>query len=854
MYLAERLKRGTMKRFFAWIAVATMTVAVAAAPRADLAPGRVLVRVAPAEARQMDQGKGLMRLAPTTDDAPILGVRDLGLSGWVLVRYPDGADTEALARAWQGVRGVHAAHPSYRLRTLLSTPNDPDWGVIEEREMCYFEIDFEFPPERFVRLWHLDNIGAFDAWSDWPNTWYTNATKPANAPMIAVIDTGCDMNHPDFANTLGGSTNTAFGGQLDHARSGQFADGQWYPGAAAAQDTFGHGTHVTGLALAAGNNGGFAGFGVIGTGYAGRGMILRVFNDLGEGFDFDAALAMSYAADQGAQVINLSLGTTDFSQIIQTAVTYAHQKGSLVVAAANQSGNGGGDLGPIYPAANSAAICVNAFGPTWANTLYTGTGSYIDVAAPGGDTMIDPNLNFVFAYCWSTAVRGPSYMSGIPVPIGPPYTEDYAYSQGNSMATPIVAGALAMYLGKYGLSQSDYENIRSARSLMRSTYGWVPTTYGEWEITQGFGTLEMPALLAEENTRAATRGGLEGVVYLDGTVAGGARIDILQGTSGNTVINTTTANTINGTYRIGRLVPGIYRVRAFAANRTKTKWVQIVAGSDTIGVDFWIGGFILDETDPVVPKFEFASAPTASQVSVRQWAYDTETGIDRITYRIGTTPGGAEVLPDTEISAYQPTVTLTGLSLQSGVPYHVTATYYAGADATINGQPYLRRTTRTLGFTLGAASRTVTGVVGLEGWGASPLGTPVTLVLRAPGQTAPLETHSVTLATDGSFSFTTTRSGAHDLAAKGTKWLRSVRSSVNLVGATVSGQNFTLRAGDIDDSNGVDLDDFLILAAAYETSSGDPSYNGAADLTGDQRVDLDDFLLLAANYEVVGTP
>jgi hypothetical protein len=843
-----------MKRLIAWIFVAALAAVALGVPPEDLTPGRVLVKVAPSAARAMDQGGGLLRLAPSTDDAPVLGAQHLGLGGWVLIRYPDSADTRALAAAWRRVPGVHAAQPSFRLRTLLSVPNDLCWNVLEEREMCYFEIDPNFPAERFMRLWHLDSINAFEGWSIWPGVWYTNATKPANAPLIAIIDTGCDMNHPDFASTPGGSTDTLFGGQLDHARSGQLVDGQWIPGAAAAQDTYGHGTHVTGLALAAGNNGGFAGFGVIGVGYAARGMILRVFDDLGQGRDFDAALAMKRAADQGAQIINLSVGTPHFSHILQSAVTYAHQRGSLVVAAANQSGAGGGEIGPIYPAANSAAICVNAHGITWATTLYTGTGTYIDVAAPGGDTMIDLNFNFVFAYCWSTAVRGPSFLSGIEVPIGPPYTENYAYLQGNSMATPVVAGAMGLYYGRFGLGQAGFANIRAARALMRSTFGWVPTAYGEWENTQGFGTLQVDSLLNEANTRGATRGGLEGAVYLDGTVAGGARIDVLQGATGNTVINTTTTHPVNGTYRIGRLTPGVYRVRAFAANRTKIRWVEVVAGSDTIGVDFWIGGFVLDETDPVVPTFEFAAPPSTSQIAIRQWAYDTETGIDRIVYRIGTTPGGAGVLPDTEIAAYQPVVTFTGLSLQNGVTYHVTATWFAGADAVIGGQPFLRRTTRSLAFTLGPPGRTVSGRVLPQGWAASLAGVPATIELRAPGQTAALETHTVTLAADGAFSFATARYGPHDLAAKGARWLRSVRASVNLSGAHVTGQDFELLAGDCDGSNVVDLADFLILAAAYDTASGDPGFNASADFTGDGAIDLQDFLLLAANYDLAGAP
>src|SRR5256885_4946842 len=110
--------------------------------------------------------------------------------------------------------------------------------------------------------------------------------------------------------------------------------------------------------------------------------------------------------------IYLSLGSTNFSQLFQDAVTYAFQRGSAVICAGNENGNGGGNLGPIYPAACSGALGVTANAPDYfsADDYYAGYGSYVDIAAPGGDLVAGADY-YIIQYVWSTACRGTVFLN-----------------------------------------------------------------------------------------------------------------------------------------------------------------------------------------------------------------------------------------------------------------------------------------------------------------------------------------------------------------------------------------------------------------------------------------------------------
>ncbi len=649
--------------------------------------GQVLVKTFPSVAAKL-VAESTQAMAPGQEFVP--GgklINRIGPSGWTLWEIPSMVTPAYMAKQMMKKPGVLAAQPVNRIYPLLVTPNDPDWNFEETSETYILSFGEDTPT--FRRLWNITDTAAFEGWQQWPNRWYTSANKPASAPTVAVIDTGLDMNHPDFMNAGGSTTDVSGGGQLVHSMSQQFTQGAITPGGTP-MDSNGHGTHVAGLAIAAGNNGGHLGKGMIGTGYVGKGMALRVFDSTGNGSDSDAAAAMFYAADQGADIINLSLGTRNFSQLFQDAVTYAWQKGTLVVCAANESGNGGGDIGPIYPAACSGALAVTANGPDLgsAASTYAGTGSYVDLAAPGGD-VIQSTDYFILQYPYSTA---PTYfvaLNGEGVTF-PPFEMNYTYLLGTSMACPQVSGAATLFYDKYDVRQgTGWANVRAYQALERSAFSVAGAPNGGWEPVQGYGNLDMMALAdhTDTNPRGATVGSIEGVVYYNATAISGSTVNA-QAVSGGTIYNTTTQ--AGGAYRFDQLPssdanPIVYKVWTSPFGILRTKYTPVTVGSDVTGFDFWSNGVIVDEnnnvivfnadnTPPVIQRFGITSVRD-NVMTVDHFGYDENTGLRKITVQIGTSSGTANVMAAQEIYPTTNIAKVTIPPLTLGATYWVTATY-----------------------------------------------------------------------------------------------------------------------------------------------------------------------------------
>lgn len=117
---------------------------------------------------------------------------------------------------------------------------------------------------------------------------------------------------------------------------------------------------------------------------------------------------------------------------------------------------------------------------------------------------------------------------------------------------------------------------------------------------------------------------------------------------------------------------------------------------------------------------------------------------------------------------------------------------------------------------------------------------------------APVQTANVTLGLNGGYAFPITPSGSVRIAAKGPLWLRHALST--WIGSGVAVIDYDLLGGDANGDNVVDVSDFLILAAAYETLTGGPGFDATADFNLDGAVNLDDFLILSSNYELSGAP
>ena len=170
-------------------------------------------------------------------------------------------------------------------------------------------------------LWNLDMIGA-------PEAWATNANGPGatgKGVTIAVVDTGIDYHHREFKGRIGAGYD--------------FVDGD-----SIAEDANGHGTHVAGTIAAAKD-----GRGITGVAHDATIMPIRVLDEDGAGYLSDVIRGVRWATNNGADVINLSLGGTGYSQAMADAIRHASRRGTVVVMAA---GNEGG-ASPEYPAAHA---------------------------------------------------------------------------------------------------------------------------------------------------------------------------------------------------------------------------------------------------------------------------------------------------------------------------------------------------------------------------------------------------------------------------------------------------------------------------------------------------------------------
>jgi serine protease len=186
-----------------------------------------------------------------------------------------------------------------------------------------------------------------------------------------------------------------------------------------ADDDHGHGTHVAGTIAESTNNN----EGVAGIAFEATVMPLKVLSAEGSGNSADIADAIRFAADKGANIINMSLGSMYPSDVIHEACKYARKKGVTIVCAAGNSFREG--VG--YPAAFPECIAVSSVGPSGMLSKFSSWGKQVAIAAPGGD-MID-SRNPDDGILQNTVYSG---------------QDDYFAFQGTSMASPHVAGAAAL--------------------------------------------------------------------------------------------------------------------------------------------------------------------------------------------------------------------------------------------------------------------------------------------------------------------------------------------------------------------------------------------------------------------------
>ena len=209
-------------------------------------------------------------------------------------------------------------------------------------------------------------------------------------------------------------------------------------------DDQGHGTHVSGTIAESTNNG----EGVAGLAFEAKIMPLKVLNSSGSGSSNDIAEAIRWAADHGANIINMSLGSPYPDQLMGSACEYAYKKGVTIVCAAGNSGSEG--VG--YPAAYKDCIAVSSVGPKGDLSYFSSWGKQVAIAAPGGDKNVGGDAGGILQ---NTLVPNADRV----------LTDGYYAFQGTSMASPHVAAVAALVVSQGVRNPDDVKAIlqKSAR-------------------------------------------------------------------------------------------------------------------------------------------------------------------------------------------------------------------------------------------------------------------------------------------------------------------------------------------------------------------------------------------------------
>ena len=321
--------------------------------------------------------------------------------------------------------------------------------------------------------WHFQMVNAEKAWE----------LSQGEGVIVAVIDTGVSPGK------LSDGKKSRFK-RVPDLKDTPFVEGyNFVNNNKDPSDGNGHGTHVAGTISQTTNNE----YGVAGLAYKSQIMPIKVLSDRGFGSVGDIAGGIRFAADNGAKVINMSLGGGMYSSTLTRAVKYAHSKG---VALACAAGNGSREK-VEYPAKYPGCTAVSALGPDNKLAFYSSYGKELAIAAPGGDTRVDLNGDGI-----------PDGVLQDTIARGDPSRHGFFPFQGTSMATPHVAAAMALVIST-GVTDPDKveEVLRDSATQLKN-----PRKYGS-------GGLDAAAAVAKaHNTKSAWGLGLFALLSMGATV------------------------------------------------------------------------------------------------------------------------------------------------------------------------------------------------------------------------------------------------------------------------------------------------------------------------------------------------
>jgi len=279
----------------------------------------------------------------------------------------------------------------------------------------------------YTRQWNLRMINM-------PRAWSMNHGKDV---VVAVLDTGVAYENYDDFKQVPDLKGVKFKKGYDFVNDDEHAN-----------DDHGHGTHVAGTIAQATNNG----EGVAGVAFEATVMPVKVLNHFGSGTSADIADAIRFAADNGAKVINMSLGGGAYSQVMADAVAYARKKGVTVVCAAGNTGRGKVE----FPAAYPGSVAVASVGPNGKRAPYSSYGKELDIAAPGGDKRQGDAGGVL-----QNTIDPRDYTRSV-----------YAAYQGTSMAAPHVAAVAALLVSAGAKTPDEVEKALFAGAKRVEDQAW----------------------------------------------------------------------------------------------------------------------------------------------------------------------------------------------------------------------------------------------------------------------------------------------------------------------------------------------------------------------------------------------
>lgn len=395
-------------------------------------------------------------------------------------------------------------------------------GLFKAVERDYVVQVAEIPDDpQFSSQWALPKIAA-------PLSW--DLTRGSPSAPVAVLDTGVELDHPDLA------------GQL--LPGFDFVNGDTDP-----SDDHGHGTRMTGIIAARQNNG----LGISGIAPDTRILPGKVMGADGTGLYGDVADGITWAVDQGARVINLSLVGTAPSSVLQSAIDYATAHGVITVAS---SGNWGTDE-PAYPAAFDGVVSVGATGQNDFRSSFSNYGSSLDIVAPGASIL-------------TTTLDG-----------------SYTGSTGTSPAAAHASATFALLLAaEPGISRSDaIERLYDGAADLGDA-GWDP--YHGWGRIDSYAAL-VPGAVGSPGPDPADpsvalvspspNSLLWGMVPVDVAASDNVAVDRVELQLDGAVYATETIPPYSFVIDATQLSPGKHKLLAYAydtsGNRAKSKRVRV---------------------------------------------------------------------------------------------------------------------------------------------------------------------------------------------------------------------------------------------------------------------------------------